>query len=145
MGVLAGDPWVPRRRVSRTRTFGARSRNNCSCIWAVAILGFAKAKDGASASNNAMEILSLISNLFRLHSNVLYRTCSTRVRIQNLGPGSTQNKLPGHTTNEGNNCSMGQIPARCHQNFPLGYTNFQCHQMQATLIASVLVLAILWP
>jgi hypothetical protein len=32
-------------------------------MWAVAVLGFAKANDGASASHNAMEILSLIRNL----------------------------------------------------------------------------------
>ncbi len=65
-GVLIGTPCSPRARVSRTRGFGARSRNNCGCIWAVAVLGFAKANDGASASHNAMEILNLISNSCRL-------------------------------------------------------------------------------
>jgi len=33
-------------------------------MWAVTVRGLAKANDGASARNNAMEIFSLISNLF---------------------------------------------------------------------------------
>src|SRR5258708_2383308 len=59
-GVLIGTPCRPRARVSRTRGFGERSRDNCGCIRAVAVLGFAKASDGASARNNAMEIVSVI-------------------------------------------------------------------------------------
>src|SRR5258707_1243557 len=62
-GVLAtGDacPW--RVRVSRTRTFGARSRNNCGCIWAVAVFGFATANEGAKANNKTIKNFSFISN-----------------------------------------------------------------------------------
>jgi hypothetical protein len=59
-------PWCGRK--SRGRIFGARSRNSCGRIRAVAVLGFAVASEGASASanNNAIEIFSLISNLFCL-------------------------------------------------------------------------------
>jgi hypothetical protein len=68
-GAFTGTPCGPRARVSRTRGFGARSRDNCGCIRAVAVLGFAKANDGANARNNAMEIFSLISNLLLPSNN----------------------------------------------------------------------------
>ena len=38
-------------------------------MWAVTVRGLAKANDGASASNNAMEMFSLISILL-LHSYI---------------------------------------------------------------------------
>ena len=121
-------PW--REPASRTRTLGPRSRYVCVCVRAVPVLGFAKARDGANANNNAMEILILISNPF-LSSAVIGRAGSGS-GFKIWGQKDTRKQACLAIRRTGNVCSIGRIRLFVTRILPLLYTDSKIPKMQAT-------------